>query len=336
MRKLASVQTIDKLTPIPDADLIEVARVLGWNVVCKKGEFQVGDLCVYCEIDSVFPDDNPEFAFLEKSRYRIKTKKMRGVVSQGICFPMSILPENQYEIDQDVTDILGIEKYEPKSTAQLSGEIQGLFPSFISKTDETRVQTFGRALALNVGLKCNFTEKLDGTSATYFLKDGEFGVCSRNMQLKWGDNVYHEMAQKYGIEKILHDIKEMFGDDTAIQGEVVGAGIQGNKYKFEQNERKLFVFNVVNLDTQEYFNNQKVADFCAIHGLLSVPILGEVEIVNDIDFFVNLSIGKSVIYPKTEREGIVIRAINDMNDPLIGRFSFKAINPKFLLKYEDD
>lgn len=332
MRKLASIQTIDKLTPIPDADLIEVARVLGWNVVVKKGEFQVGDLCVYCEIDSVFPDDNPEFAFLEKSRYRIKTKKLRGVVSQGICFPMSILPENQYEVDQDVTDLLGIEKYEPKSTAQLAGEIQGLFPSFVSKTDETRVQTFGRALSKNVGLKCDYTEKLDGTSGTFFVYDGEFGVCSRNMQLKWGDNVYHEVAKKYDLENKLRAL----GKNIAIQGEIVGAGIQGNKCKFEQEERKLFVFNVVDVDTRTYMNNRQVEQFCKENDLLSVPILGEVTIINDIDFFVNLSIGKSVIYPKTEREGIVIRAINDNNDPLIGRFSFKAINPKFLLKYEDD
>lgn len=332
MRKLASIQTIDKLTPIPDADLIEVARILGWNVVVKKGEFQVGDLCVYCEIDSVFPDDNPEFAFLEKSRYRIKTKKLRGVVSQGICFPLSILPENQYEVDQDVTDIIGIEKYEPKSTAQLSGEIQGLFPPFVSKTDETRVQTFGRALAKTVGLKCDFTEKLDGTSGTFFVNDGEFGVCSRNMQLKWGDNVYHEMARKYDLGNKLRAL----GRNIAIQGEVVGAGIQGNKHKFEQDERKLFVFNVVDVETRNYMNNRQVEQFCKENGLLSVPILGEVTIINDIDYFVDLSIGKSVIYPKTEREDIVIRALNDENDPLIGRFSFKAINPKFLLKYEDD
>lgn len=332
MRKLASVQIVANVSPIPDADNIEVIRVLGWNCVTKKDEFQVGDLCVYCEIDSVMPDNNPEFAFLEKSRYRIKTKKLRGVVSQGICFPLSILPENQYEIDQDVTDILGIEKYEPKSTAQLSGEIQGLFPSFISKTDETRVQTFGRALAKTVGLKCDFTEKLDGTSSTFFVNDGEFGVCSRNMQLKWGDNVYHEMARKYDLENELRAL----GRNIAIQGEVVGAGIQSNKYKFEQEERKLFVFNVIDIDTRTYMNNRQVEQFCKENGLLSVPILGEVTIINDIDYFVDLSIGKSVIYPKTEREGIVIRAINDMNDPLIGRFSFKAINPKFLLKYEDD
>lgn len=332
MRKLASVQIVANVSPIPDADNIEVIRVLGWNCVTKKDEFQVGDLCVYCEIDSVMPDNNPEFAFLEKSRYRIKTKKLRGVVSQGICFPLSILPENQYEIDQDVTDILGIEKYEPKSTAQLSGEIQGLFPSFISKTDETRVQTFGRALAKTVGLKCDFTEKLDGTSGTFFVNDGEFGVCSRNMQLKWGDNVYHEMARKYDLENELRAL----GRNIAIQGEIVGAGIQGNKYKFEQDERKLFVFNVVDVETRNYMNNRQVEQFCKENGLLSVPILGEVTIINDIDYFVDLSIGKSIIYPKTEREGIVIRALNEMNDPLIGRFSFKAINPKFLLKYEDD
>ena len=89
-RKLATIEKIAALNPIKDADAIEVAAIRGWKVVVKKGEFQVGDLCVYCEIDSVLPE-RPEFEFLANKNYRIKTIKLRGQVSQGIAFPLSIL-----------------------------------------------------------------------------------------------------------------------------------------------------------------------------------------------------------------------------------------------------
>ncbi len=92
-RKLATIQKIIEVHPIVNADNLERAVIKGWNVVVKKGEFQAGDLCVYCEIDSLMPE-RPEFEFLESKKYRIKTTKFRGQVSQGIAFPLSILPES--------------------------------------------------------------------------------------------------------------------------------------------------------------------------------------------------------------------------------------------------
>jgi len=89
-RKLAIIEEIKNLQPIKDADNIEVATIRGWRVVVKKGEFKVGDLCVYCEIDSIMPD-RPEFEFLKPRGFRIKTIKLRGQVSQGIIFPINIL-----------------------------------------------------------------------------------------------------------------------------------------------------------------------------------------------------------------------------------------------------
>src|SRR6185503_10263785 len=101
----------------------------------EKGEFQVGDLAVYCEIDSLLPD-RPEFEFLKARGFRIRTIRLRGEISQGICFPLSILPEGT-EITEgaDVTDALGVTKYEPPIPASLSGVMKGGFPSFIPKTD---------------------------------------------------------------------------------------------------------------------------------------------------------------------------------------------------------
>jgi len=329
MRKLASVQTIITVTPIPDADNIEVVRVLGWNCVTKKGEFQIGDRCVYVEVDAVLPKTNPEFFFLEKAHYRIQTVKLRGVVSQGIAFSLNILPTGLFDVGDDVTDVLGIVQYIPKGSM---GDIIGAgeFPSFISKTDETRVQSLGELLKKNVGLKCDYTEKIDGTSATYFVKDGVFGVCSRNQQLTHSEGAYWDMATKYDIEKKL----KSYGRNIAIQGEIAGPGVQGNKYQFA--EKRLFVFNVIEIDSREYYNNMKVAEFCIGNEFLSVPILGLYTITDDVDRVVEMSDGFSVFNNKIPREGIVIRAIEDYNDPIDGRISFKAINPKFELKFKGD
>lgn len=112
MRTLASIKEIAALHPIEGKDRIELAVIDGWSVIVKKNEFQVGDRCVYCEIDSVLPE-KPEFEFLRNKNFRIKTMKMGGVISQGICFPLSILPESEYKVGDDVTDIMGVKQYEP-------------------------------------------------------------------------------------------------------------------------------------------------------------------------------------------------------------------------------
>ena len=137
MRKLASIQRIKALDPITGADAIERATVLGWQLVVKKGEFKVGELCVYCEVDCLMPDD-PKFEFLKPRGMRIKTVRLRGQISQGICFPMSILPEGfDIQEDADCTFVLGIIKYEPPIPACLNGIAKGhslrLFPRPMSR-----------------------------------------------------------------------------------------------------------------------------------------------------------------------------------------------------------
>ena len=117
MRKLASIKTIGNILPIEGRDKIELAIIDGWSVIVKKGEFQTGDLCVYCEIDSVMPETE-QFEFLRSKKFRIKTMKMAGVVSQGICFALNVLPKGKYKADQDVTETLGVKQYEPTMDAE--------------------------------------------------------------------------------------------------------------------------------------------------------------------------------------------------------------------------
>src|SRR5574344_2940523 len=160
-RKLASVQIIRGIEPIEDADLIELAIINNWRVVVsKKDGYKLGEKVIYCEIDSFLPI-REEFEFLRKSSYkkildqegfRLKTIRLRGQISQGLILPLSLL-EGDYNEGDDVTDLLGITKYEQPLDASLEGIAKGLFPSFIEKIDEERVQNL-TSLTYNGWRRC--------------------------------------------------------------------------------------------------------------------------------------------------------------------------------------
>lgn len=330
MRHLASIQKIKNLEPIENADAILKATVLGWQLVVRKDEFQIGDLCVYIEIDSVLPD-RPEFEFLRKRSNRIRTIRLRGQISQGVCLPLTILPEGTaIEEGTDVTEILNITKYEPPIPAQLAGTMRGNFPSFIPKTDETRIQILGNLLEKYEGETCFVTEKLDGSSVTYYLKDGEFGVCSRNLDLKETvGNSFWKIAREMDVENKLKSL----GSNVAIQGELIGEGIQKNKYKLRGQTVRFF--NVFDIDNYKYFD---FADFTETLERLELPIVPilstDFSLIKDISALTEMATIKSTLRKETHAEGIVIRPLMEKTDR-VGRVSFKSINPKFLLKFED-
>ncbi|MEK6883181.1 MAG: RNA ligase (ATP) [Nanoarchaeota archaeon] len=358
-RELATIQRIRELNPIPNADTIEVASILGWKVVVRKGEFQVGDLVVYCEIDSILPD-KPEFEFLKPRKFRIRTVRLRGQISQGIAFPLSILPQNKSEssstetVDRlttnlvqtgfeeglDVTELLDIEKYMPAIPTYLAGTVKGTFPSFVPKTDETRVQLLQTLLTRYKGTKCYVSEKVDGCSVTYYFKN-EFGVCSRNLELKeTEENLLWKQAKLNNIESLLRLAFDKYGYHYAIQCELIGQGIQKNNLKIEGN--KILCFNVFNIDKYEYLNFEDFINFCKELEIETVSILETDYLLDDnIDNLVEKSKGFSVLNSKIYREGIVIRPLKEIIDLQMsslftnGRVSFKVVNPDYLLKYEE-
>lgn len=329
MRKLASIQRIKSLEPIPDANAIEMARVMGWQLVVKKGEFHVNDLCVYFEIDSILPE-KPEFEFMRPRNFRVKTIKLRGQISQGICFPVSILPKDvEIEEGKDLTEIMGVKLFEPPIPFYLAGKKKGPFPDYIPKTDETRAQNLVDILKLHSGEKCYITEKLDGSSITIFLKDGNFGVCSRNFELEEdSENSLWKLARELDIENKL----KLLDGNFALQGEAVGKSIQNNTLNLKGHA--IYFYNVFDIDKQVYHGFHDFKEVIQKIGLETVPILHEDYILDpDINKLVTLSIGKSSINKEGWREGIVIRSLTEKR--LEGeRFSFKVINPNFLLKYD--
>lgn len=268
MRKLATIREIKELLPIDGADRIELAIVDSWKVVVAKG-LNVGDKIVYCEIDSFLPI-KPEFEFLRKSCYRkmsdgkegfrLKTIRLRGQISQGLCIPLKELPQIlDKQIGEDVSEELGIVKYEPPIPANLSGVCKGNFPSFLKKTDEERIQNLSneyKEYQLNSS-QFYATEKLDGSSATFYLKDGEFGVCSRNLELKEGaNNSFWKVAKSLNIEEKLKQLPF----NACLQGELIGERIQGNPYKIKGQDVRFF--NLFNIDSFELKPFCDFREFC--------------------------------------------------------------------------
>jgi len=334
-RKLASIRKISNLSPIDGADKIEVATIDGWEVVVAKDVgHKVGDLVVYCEVDSFLPI-KPEFEFLRKSSYkkmsdgtegfRLKTIRLRGVVSQGLVLPLSIIEYTnvEFEVGMDVTNLLGIVKYEPPIPAELAGKVKGLFPSFLRKTDEERVQNLAKEFGeWGFQSKHQFyvTEKLDGSSSTYYMKDGEFGVCSRNLELlETEGNTFWKVARELDLENKLRN----YGMNISLQGELIGEGIQGNPYKIKGQTVKFF--NVFNIDTQERMTLGSFLKVMDDLDLDFVPFLDmNFMLPRTIDGMLQYAEGKSKLNFGAEREGVVVRSM-DMT------ISFKAISNKFLL-----
>ncbi|MGV3620398.1 MAG: RNA ligase (ATP), partial [Archangium sp.] len=173
IRTLASVARITDITPIAGADRVELARVAGWQCVVKKNEFKPGQLAVYLEIDSV-PPDTVEFSWLWKGgprpeKFRIRTMTMRGQLSQGLLVPLTF---DDVKEGDDVTSRLGVTKYEPPAPSGM-GDWRAPFPSSVPKTDEMRVQAVPQVLEELRGKPFVATVKMDGTSATFVMVDGE-------------------------------------------------------------------------------------------------------------------------------------------------------------------
>lgn len=385
-RKLASIQRIKNLRPISGADKIEVAEILGWEVVVKKGEHQIGDLCVYCEIDSVLPD-LPQFEFLRKNKFRIKTIRMRGQISQGIAFSLDSIPEMKeffatgigYYCDegQDVTKLMNVAKYEsPEEQEEELRKEQSIndkkwynklrykylykwfpflkpkkvssnFPSFLRKTDELRIQSYPKVLEELKGKQVYLTEKLDGSSMTVFYNKKDFGVCSRARRVSPKDknSKFYNHVKAIGLEKRLTEYCKRTKRNLAVQGELIGAGIQKNKYGLKGYDFR--IFQIYDIDLQRYLGYYEFLTTCSVLNLEACPILGAngkadysigyeylVFDLNTVEELLEFAKGNSYLRDDIPREGIVIRPVNETySDELRGRLSIKAINNDFLEKF---
>lgn len=342
MRKMASIKRIDDIQPIEGADQIVCAFVGGWKVVVKKDEFKINDLIIFVEIDSWVPHTLAPFlteAGKEPKVYnnvpgqRLRTKKLRGVISQGLILDTSVLDNVESELMEglDVSVPLGIQKWEP--TAEfMASNAKGNFPVFIQKTDQERIQNIKRQLedAQIRGTSFEVTEKLHGSSMTVYYSDaGVLGVCSRNLDLKEeGGNTFWATAKTSGAIEALCT-QALKGKNLAIQGELCGPGINGNQYGLS--DFKFFVFDVFDIAEQRYLLPAERMQFMQeveSTGLTHVPVLAKMQISPELTLedLLKYAEGKSIIN-SSNREGMVFKS--ETSD-----FSFKVISNSWLLKNE--
>lgn len=347
---MATVRTIDDIQPIPGADRIEVAKLGGWQSIVTKNKYKVGEKVVYAEIDSAIPlnetiDSDGSLAkrgskTLDGVEYHIlKTVKLRGTISQGLVFPLSVLGEyaEAAEVGDDVSEILGIIKYDPfepkwiirggtgqdklAKLKERDKNIIGSFPTeFARKTDSERVQNLTNCFSELKKHNWVATEKIDGQSITLINDGGKVRVATRNWEVE------NHPAKDWAIA---NGFLRFIPEGWAVQGEWAGPKVQNNRLGLSAN--RLFVFSLWK-DGQltDWRMNQWTVKY-------SVPIIGVLtggELQN-VDSLIQETDGMKTLLsgtPGVEAEGIVFHENDGRVLECLGlRSTFKVINNSFLL-----
>ena len=346
MRKLASIQKIWKIEPIEGADRIELAYVLGWQCVVNKGQFQPMDMAVYFEIDS-FLQIRPEFEFMRSSSYRktdimgegfrLRTMRFRGQISQGLLLPVSQFPEipDDAELGADVTEILGVRKWEIEEKVTTGGTVIGNLPIDVPHTDETRVQAEPDLIGDFAGLEYYISTKMDGSSHSVSLDEEGFHVTGHNYEYRDdGKSAFYELVKGRDIERRARKFYEENGlHMLTIQGELCAPGIQQNRLKLPRPE--WYVFTV--REDGKRVGLERMQEICAAMELEMVPV-EEIGIdlpskYPTVEALLERAEGE---YPKGgKKEGIVIRPTEPVYcERISAALSMKVVSNRYLLKNE--
>lgn len=336
-RVMASIRQISEIKQHPNADKLDIAVIDGWQLVtAKDNNFKTGDIVVYFEIDSWIPTEIAPFLSKGKEprEYngvkgeRLRSIKLRGELSQGLILPLSIHSAiedaDESNIGYDVSEILNIQKWERPMNPQLAGQAKGYFPSFIRKTDQERIQNhFKRMTVEHFDDTYEITLKVDGSSMTVFVKDGEYGVCSRNLELKINEGNVDNAFIKKAAELDLKSKLLAYGKNIAIQGELWGSGINGNWENINHHEYS--VFDIFDIDNQKYLPAHDRKRICEDLNLQHVPVIGYsnlnafVSVKDFLDYAERPSINNKIA------EGVVFKSLSNPD------YSFKAVSNSYLL-----
>lgn len=350
--KLASVQIITDIQPIPNADNIVTASILGWQVVIKKNEFNIGDKVCYIQIDTVVPD-LPEYEFLRERKFRVRTIKLRKQISQGLIVP---LPAGKWKEGDDVTGYIGVKKYEKidnnpewyekprrpkvwykkyvylfkynflyKAFPNLRRKQRSSFPThLVSITDEERIQNIPNVLDKYRGKLFVTSYKLDGSSITIIhskvFGKSKFRICSRRFELHDKKNDWYNVFKDTNFDlEVLKLVTNFNANDIIVQGECIGK-FNGNHHNVTEQIR---LFNIyVN---GRRLNQKEFIEVCLKLNIPHCPKYKDIILNHSMEEILKESEIKDLINPSADAEGLVWRCVED-------NFSFKVINNKYLLK----
>jgi RNA ligase (TIGR02306 family) len=345
--KLATIEKVNAILPHENADKLEIAQVLGWQSVVKKKEYKVGDYVVFVPIDTVMPA-TPWNTFLHDKKnptnpIKVKTVRLRGVFSQGIVFPLSIIPNNlSWNEGDDVGEVLGIKKYEKPIPAELAGICEGNFPTYLmGKTDEQNLLTQPDLLTELLGHSVYASLKYDGSSGTFIYENSDryetkekFWVCSRNLSLKESEgNAFWKIANKYNFKEKLKEYSK--GESIGIQGEIYGNGIQGNPVGINGIDFRLFYARWI--DRNKDFSLEELKNISSYLGMQMVDIIQKTESCEYFIFNSHIDLKELQDLANTVKyqngafgEGIVLRPIYPVwSNSLQKSLSCKIINQNY-------
>jgi RNA ligase (TIGR02306 family) len=337
MTKLATLERIHSIQPHPNKEVekLEIGKVKEWPVVIPKGQFKDGDLVVFIQIDSICPKENPYFAFLERQKYRIWNAKFKGAPSQGLVCPLSILPRGdsslRIEEGADVTEHLGITKYEKPLDLSICGDAKGGFPThLIPITDEDNLLNNPETLNEFMGEECYLTVKVDGSSMTIIHDNGEVRVCSRRLEQKEGTGFW-KIAEQYDLP---NKLKAQMALNIAIQSEACGGKIQGNPLGLS--EPCMFVFNVKDITTGKWYGWEEIKSICSLFNIPSVRLVCEPFIFDETWTIAKLQEeANKVVYVTAKGEtkkgeGVVLRPTKPKYSAILGKpLSVKILNQEY-------
>lgn len=262
-----SVETLT-ITPHPNADRLELANVGLYSAVVGKGQFSTGQDALYIPEQAVVPDWLISELGLDgklagKNKDRVKAVRLRGVLSQGIVAPLSVLdkvptgPVAFTKDTQNYADALGVVKWEPEIPASMGGEVRGE-TGMLRWTDIENIQRYPHIF--DAGEDVILTEKVHGTclvTTTFFESEGERteviskGLAGKNLAfIEDEKNLYWQAVRKNKVVELAREIRKMMEAITqskieavGIYGEVFGAGIQDLTYGRKNTERDVVVFD---------------------------------------------------------------------------------------------
>lgn len=316
---LVYIGKIINLEPIPGADFIVSATVVcgeggKWKGIVRKADFSVGDICNVFLPDALIPEQE-SMAFMKDSNWRVKMRRFKGAPSEVVIIPNNVFGEACF-VGRDITVENGVTKYHKPVSPHLQGIAKCDFPSFIPKTDEPNYQRYPELVESLVGKPWYMTEKADGSSTTAYKRNGEFGICSRNLELvRNPDNGYWKVAEKYKVE-------EKLPEGIAIQWETCGPGIQSNPMGLKEIDG--FMFSAYHIPYNRYFTFDELRELSREIGFPMVRLIewGHCFIPHGVE-----TRGEGVYSNGKQREGVVIRS--QRNEEGHKPISFKVINLGF-------
>lgn len=348
-----TIEKIGRIWEHENADALEMASLAGkdYSFVVGRGDFTTGDLVVYFPIDSALPEWICDTLHLTgklagSERNRVKTIRLRGNISQGIvCKPSDLAPaingNNGYTVGDDLTELLGVTKYEPPVVPSQFGDLKPL-PGYVSKYDVENAQSYVQIIeTFLMDQPCFITEKLEGShwSATLYTSD-EIIVSQRNFQIipvERGEHDWYKVLRTQGFGDILKQMKAHLDDISkepinalTLRGEMLGPGVQANYYQLKEHEVRIFEIEI----NGDPVNSTEFLKLAEQFKLPTVPILAENITLREWlkgQPLTEASNGTSLL-SKRRREGVVIKPMHEDWDDEIGRVMVKQRSPDYLAK----